>query len=76
MLLIDENAVGSNIKSVNDHPTNVDTYYTLILTHNTPQENPFMIYMYKNKRKSYIEIPYSGIWRLYNETYEYILDFD
>ncbi len=35
-----------------------------------------MIYMYKNKRKSYIEIPYSGIWRLYNETYEYILDFD
>lgn len=69
-----EYSTDTNKDSVNDQPTNVTEYFTLNFLYNIPMDNPYTIYLYRHKKKVYIEQPYAGIWHVMNETYTLITE--
>lgn len=56
-------------ESVNDQPTNIDKYIAVKFHHKIKEESSSILYLYQEKGESYIEQPYSGIWKLSNEVY-------
>lgn len=70
---IKENTKPTAKESVNDQPTNIDEYDIVRFKHNNAENNPSIIYLYKDKDICYVEQPYSGIWVLKNETYNDII---
>lgn len=67
---IKENTSAVAMESVNDQPTNVDSYITIKFYHKDAEENPDVAYLYKEKGGSYVEQPYSGIWKLADEVFD------
>lgn len=69
---IEENTNDTGRESVNDQPTNIDDYLIIKFHHENTEDSPSVAYLYKNKNSSYIEQPYSGIWKLREETFDRI----
>lgn len=69
---IKENTNDTDKESVNDQPTNIDDYLIIKFHHKNAEENPSVVYLYKDKNDSYVEQPYSGIWKLREETFDRI----
>lgn len=67
---IKENTSAVAMESVNDQPTNVDSYITIKFYHKDAEGNPDVAYLYKEKGGSYVEQPYSGIWKLADEVFD------
>ena len=59
-------------ESVNDQPTNINDYIILKFDHKNAEEGSSIAYLYKDKNSSYVELPYSGIWKLGEETFDRI----
>lgn len=69
---IDENTNATGRESVDDQPTNIDDYLIIKFHHKNAEENPSVAYLYKGKDNSYVEQPYSGIWKLREEIFDKI----
>lgn len=69
---IEENTNATGRESVNDQPTNIDDYLIVKFHHKNAEENPSVVYLYKDKNTSYVEQPYAGIWKLREETFDRI----
>ncbi|MDU5806315.1 MAG: DUF5301 domain-containing protein [Peptoniphilus harei] len=69
---IAKNAENTGKESVSDQPVNIDNYIIVKFYHKNAEENPSIAYLYKNKEKSYIEQPYSGIWEITETIYDAI----
>lgn len=57
-------------ESVNDNPTNVDSYYTLKFYPTDAPKSPSIAYAYEKNGKTYIEQPYAGIWEIPDAIYD------
>ena len=69
---IEENTNDTGRESVNDQPTNIDDYLIIKFHHENTEDSPSVAYLYKDKNSSYIEQPYSGIWKLREEIFDKI----
>ena len=69
---IKENTNDNGKESVNDQPTNIKDYIIVKFHHKNTERSPSVVYLYKDKNSSYVEQPYSGIWRLGEETFDRI----
>ena len=69
---IKENTNDTGKESVNDQPTDIDDYLIIKFHHKNAEENPSVVYLYKNKNSRYVEQPYAGIWKLREETFDRI----
>ena len=69
---IKENTNDTGRESVNDQPTNIKDYIIVKFHHKNVEESPSLVYLYKDKNSSYVEQPYSGIWKLREETFDRI----
>ena len=67
---IKENTKNTRKESINDQPVNIDDYIIIKFIDEKAEANPEIAYLYKDKNVSYIEQPYSGIWKLKKEVYE------
>lgn len=67
---IKENTKSTGKESINDQPVNIDDYIIIKFIDENAEVNPEIAYLYKDKNMSYIEQPYSGIWKLKKEIYE------
>lgn len=67
---IKENTNDTGKESVNDQPTNINDYIILKFDHKNAEEGLSIAYLYKDKNSSYVELPYSGIWKLGEETFD------
>lgn len=65
-----ENTKDTGRESVNDQPTNIETYYILEFHLSKGADSTKKFYLYKVKDNCYIEEPYTGIWTLKNEIYD------
>lgn len=72
---IAKSAKYTNIQSVNDQPTNVDSFITVKFNHsNTDESAQSIAYIYQRKGRTYIEQPYTGIWRVDDNIYARLID--
>lgn len=62
----------TNIQSVNDQPTNVDSFITIKFNHGIDESA--QSYIYQRKGRTYIEQPYTGIWRVDDKIYARLID--
>ena len=69
---IRENTNDTGKESVNDQPTNINDYLIVKFHHENTEDSPSVAYLYKDKNTSYVEQPYSGIWKLREETFDKI----
>lgn len=69
---IKENIKNTGKESVSGQPVNIDDYIIIKFHHENTVGNPSIAYLYNDKGISYIEQPYSGIWRLKEEIFENI----
>lgn len=69
---IKENTNNTGKESINDQPTNINDYMILKFHHKNAEGSPSIAYLYKDKNSSYVEQPYSGIWKLKDETFDRI----
>lgn len=64
----------TNIQSVNDQPTNVDSFITVKFNHSIDESAQSIAYIYQRKGRTYIEQPYTGIWRVDDNIYARLID--
>ena len=64
----------TNIQSVNDQPTNIDSFITVKFNHSIEESAQCIAYIYQRKGKVYIEQPYTGIWRVDDNIYARLID--
>lgn len=71
---INEHSKSTNKESLNDHPTNVDSYIIMTFYHHNAEneQKERCIYLYQEKGNSYVEQPYTGIWKLEDEVFSWI----
>lgn len=69
---IKDNTNDTGKESVNDQPTNINDYLIFKFHHKNAGESSSIAYLYKDKNISYIEQPYSGIWKLREEIFDKI----
>lgn len=71
---INEHSKSTNKESLNDQPTNVDSYITMTFYHHNAEneQKEGCIYLYQEKGNSYVEQPYAGIWKLEDEVFSWI----
>lgn len=69
---IKENTNNTGKESINDQPTNINDYMILKFHYKNAEGSPSIAYLYKDKNSSYVEQPYSGIWKLKDETFDRI----
>ena len=69
---IEENTKDTGKESVNDQPTNINDYLIVKFHHKNAEGSPSIVYLYKDKNSRYVEQPYSGIWKLREETFDKI----
>ena len=71
---INEHSKSTNKESMNDQPTNVDSYITMTFYHHNAEneQKEGCIYLYQEKGNSYVEQPYAGIWKLEDEVFSWI----
>lgn len=60
-------------KSLNENPVNVKDYLAFRLYFKEKDEELSLIYyIYRKKNKYYVEIPYTGIWEISKDSYEFM----
>lgn len=60
-------------KSLNENPVNVKDYLAFRLYFKEKDEELSLIYyIYKKNNKYYVEIPYTGIWEISKDSYEFM----
>ena len=64
----------TNIQSINDQHTNVDSFITIKFNHSIDESAQSIAYIYQRKGKVYIEQPYTGIWRIDDNIYTRLID--
>lgn len=64
----------TNIQSVNDQPTNVDSFITIKFNLGIDESAQSIAHIYQRKEKTYIEQPYTGIWRVDDKIYARLID--
>lgn len=69
---IKENSNDTGKESINDQPTKTDEYIIIKFNHKNAEDSPSIAYLYKDKNISYLEQPYSGIWKLSEEIFNSI----
>ena len=69
---IKDNTNDTGRESVNDQPTNINDYLIFKFHHKNAEDSSSIAYLYKDKNISYIEQPYSGIWKLREEIFDKI----
>lgn len=69
---IRENAINTGKESINDQPTNINDYLIIKFHHKNAQGSPSVAYLYKDKNTSYVEQPYSGIWKIKEDIFNRI----
>ncbi|WP_297791383.1 DUF5301 domain-containing protein [uncultured Anaerococcus sp.] len=69
---VKENTDDTNRESVNAQPTNINDYLIIKLHHKNVEGGLSIAFLYKDRNISYIEQPYSGIWKLSEETFDKI----
>ena len=69
---IEENTNDTGRESVNDQPTNINDYLIIKFHYKNVEGSPSIAYLYKDKSISYVEQPYSGIWKLREEIFDKI----
>ncbi|WP_053943490.1 DUF5301 domain-containing protein [Kallipyga gabonensis] len=69
---IEENTNDTGRESVNDQPTNIKDYLIIKFHHKNAEDSPSIAYLYKEKNISYVEQPYSGIWKLREDIFDKI----
>ena len=69
------NSKATSKESINDQPTNVDTYIIIKFYHKNSNGGTSIGYVYKKKNTCYIEQPYSGIWKLKDKTFYNIQNY-
>ena len=69
---IKENTKDTGGKSYNDQPTNIKNFLTVSFYYNNTEGNPEFVYLYENRKKTYAEQPYSGIWKIKKEVFKEI----
>ena len=69
---IRENTNDTGKESVNDQPTNIKDYIIVKFHYKNAEASPSIAYLYKDKNSRYVEQPYSGIWKLREETFDEI----
>ena len=69
---IKKNTNNTGKESVNDQPTNINDYIIVKFHHKNTEGSPSVVYLYKDKNSSYVEQPYSGIWKLKEEIFDRI----
>ncbi|EFA89797.1 DUF5301 domain-containing protein [Peptoniphilus lacrimalis] len=69
---IKDNTNDTGKESVNDQPTNINDYLIFKFHHKNAEDSSSIAYLYKDKNISYIEQPYSGIWKLREEIFDKI----
>ena len=67
-----DNSESTKKESVSDEPTNTKDYICIKFYHDNADDSPSIVYLYKDKDDSFIEQPYSGIWKLKNEIFDNI----
>ena len=67
-----DNSESTKKESVSDEPTNIEDYICIKFYHDNADDSPSIVYLYKDKDDSFIEQPYSGIWKLKNEIFDNI----
>lgn len=71
---IKENTKDTGGKSYNDQPTNIKNFLAVSFYYNNSEGNPEVVYLYENRKKTYAEQPYSGIWKIKEEVFKEISD--
>ena len=71
---IKENTKDTGGKSYNDQPENINNFLTVSFYYNNTEGNPEVVYLYENRKKTYAEQPYSGIWKIKKEVFKEISD--
>ena len=69
---IKENTKDTGGKSYNDQPENINNFLTVSFYYNNTEGNPEVVYLYENRKKTYAEQPYSGIWKIKKEVFKEI----
>ena len=69
---IKENTKDTGGKSYNEHPANIKNYLTVSFYYNNTEGNLEVVYLYENRKKTYAEQPYSGIWKVKKEAFKEI----
>ena len=67
-----DNSESTKKESVSDEPTNTEDYICIKFYQDNADDSPSIVYLYKDKDDSFIEQPYSGIWKLKNEIFDNI----
>lgn len=70
---IKDNSKGTNAKSVNDQPTNIENYIIVKFYHKGAEKSPSVAYLYQKNGNSYVEQPYQRIWDLKEEIFNNII---
>ena len=71
---IKENTKDTGGKSYNDQPENINNFLTVSFYYNNTERNWEVVYLYENRKKTYAEQPYSGIWKIKKEVFKEISD--
>ena len=69
---IKENTKDTGGKSYNDQPENINNFLAVSFYYNNTEGNPEVVYLYENRKKTYAEQPYSGIWKVKKEVFKEI----
>ena len=69
---IKENTKDTGGKSYNDQPENINNFLAVSFYYNNTEGNPEVVYLYENRKKTYAEQPYSGIWKIKKEVFNEI----
>ena len=69
---IKENAKDTGGKSYHDQPANIKNFLAVSFYYNNTEGNPDVVYLYENRKKTYAEQPYSGIWKIKKEVFKEI----
>ena len=71
---IKENTKDTGGKSYHESPANIKNYLTVSFYYNNTERNWEVVYLYENRKKTYAEQPYSGIWKIKKEVFKEISD--
>ena len=69
---IKENTKDTGGKSYHESPANIKNYLTVSFYYNNTEGNPEVVYLYEDRKKTYAEQPYSGIWKIKEEVFKEI----
>ena len=71
---IKENTKDTGGKSYHESPANIKNFLAVAFYDNNTEGNPEVVYLYENRKKTYAEQPYSGIWKIKEEVFKEISD--